>query len=340
MKRNNSVRRLSIAVIICCALLQACSLHREPLSTISSAEVKIGIAWRSDTTSEFYTNVVRAIKQAGGTPVLLKQAMPHGFQVEDRTLAPAYTDEQGILLQAYADKVKTLPADSSNVADAVGQVSAVVFTGGEDISPTLFRHPEPWHGIMAEKDYNASRDVSDYLTMTYCISRDLPVMGLCRGMQMLSVVSGATVVQDIPTYFADRGISYAYLHRNESQPGLYRDYSPHHVSVTNHNSLLYTITATDRIAGAPSWHHQCVGSVEGTALAATGTTDTQGISIIEVVERTDRSFCLGLQYHPEAAIVKHLDKAPNASAFMSYDEALRYFKELVKQARRQAQKRI
>ena len=62
---------------------------------------------------------------------------------------------------------------------------------------------------------------------------------------------------------------------------------------------------------------------------------TEGVSIIEAVERTDKTFAIGLQYHPEAAIVKRLDGAANASQFMSYDDALVYFKALVKQAKLQ-----
>lgn len=71
----------------------------------------------------------------------------------------------------------------------------------------------------------------------------------------------------------------------------------------------------------------------GTPLRVTGTTTTDGIDIIESVQRTDKAFAVGLQYHPEAALVKRLDHDENAKDFMSYDEAVAYFKELVHQAR-------
>lgn len=295
--------------------------------------ILIGIAWRADTTSEFYTNVVRAIREAGGTPVLLKQVKPLSYQTSEADLLPQYTDSVGILLQPCADYIKSLPADESNVADAVAEVSAVVFTGGEDISPTLFRTPQPWHGIEEELDYNATRDISDYLTMRYCIEHDIPLMGLCRGMQMLAVISGATVIQDIPTHFATLGTDYLFTHRNIALPGVRRDYASHSVRVTIRHSLLYAIANSDTIAGAPSWHHQCVRSVKATPLRVTGVTDTQGIDIIEALEHPDKTFCIGLQFHPEAALVKHLDKSDKASLFMSYDTALRYFQTLVAKAR-------
>ena len=329
MNRKSKIWITVAIVAIVCGLttFQNCGKHKG-----TTDEVLIGIAWRADTESEFYTNVVRAIEEAGGIPVMLDQVYPNGYTLEGSILSASYTDEQGILLQTFADEVKTLPASGSNVAAAVGSVSAVVFTGGEDISPTLMRTPEPWHGIEEEKDYNVTRDVSDYLTLAYCLEQDMPVMGMCRGMQMLSVVSGATLIQDIPTYFDGQGITYEFMHRNQCQPGQYRDYASHVVSVTNRESHLYHITATDTIIGVPSWHHQCVGSVSGTPLVVTGVTNTHGIDIIEAVERADKTFCVGLQFHPEAAIVKHLDHVANASQFMSYDHALLYFKELVRQA--------
>ena len=236
------------------------------------------------------------------------------------------------LLQQYADMIK-LGLLASNADDAVKDVKAVVFTGGEDIEPTLLSMPEPWHGIEAEKDYNATRDISDYLTMAYCLDRDIPMLGMCRGMQMLVVVSGGTIIQDIPTYFELLGKPYHNEHRNMVEPGQYRDYAAHDVDVLDHSSWLYRITGSDVIHGVPSWHHQCVGSVEGTPLRVAGRTMTEGVSIIEAVERTDKTFAIGLQYHPEAAIVKRLDGAANASQFMSYNEALVYFKALVEQAK-------
>ncbi len=294
--------------------------------------VKIGIAWRADVSSEFYTNVVCALKEAGAEPVLLPQVKFNGFALNGETLQPLYINEYDYLLQEYADMIKAHVL-ASNAEDAIKDVKAVVFTGGEDISPSLLRIPEPWHGIEAEKDYNATRDMSDYLTMAYCLERDIPILSMCRGMQMLVVVSGGTIIQDIPTYFEQQGKAYHNEHRNMVAPGQYRDYVPHNVDVLDHSSWLYRITGSDTIFGVPSWHHQCVGSVEGTPLRIVGRTMTEGISVIEAVERTDKSFAIGLQFHPEAAIVKRLDGAANALQFMSYSEALVYFKALVAQAK-------
>jgi len=83
------------------------------------------------------------------------------------------------------------------------------------------------------------------------------------------------------------------------------------------------------ISNVPSWHHQAVKSVENTPLSVTGITMTQGLPIIEAVERSDKSFIVGLQFHPEAAIVKNMDNAANKDKFMDYDTSMKFFQKLV-----------
>ena len=313
---------LSLMMILMLFCTSAAIGHAEDTPTI-------GIAWRPDTDSEFLTNVCRAVEEAGGTWVLLEQVTSPDLSYDAQGNLTDSVDESGMLDADAAKYVRCNTWHGSNAADAVANVSFVIFTGGADVSPTLYYTPEDWHGIEAERDYCAERDVSDYLTMTYCLDNDIPVLGICRGMQMLSVVSGAEVIQDLPTYFAQQGIEYAFQHRNEkSSPDVYRDYAPHSVQVSS-DSLLYAMVQTTELTGCPSWHHQAVKSVDNTRLRVTGVTDTNGIQIIEAVERTDKTFAVGLQFHPEAAIVKQLDGADHADDFMDYDTALSIFRTIV-----------
>ena len=289
----------------------------------------IGIAWRADTDSEFFTNICRAVEEAGGTWVLLDQVTSADLTYDDVGKLTEGVTALGSLDGDAAKYVRLNTWRGSNAAEAVGDVSIVLFTGGEDISSTLFFDPEPWHGIVAEIDYNAERDVSDYLTMSYCLDNDIPVMGFCRGMQMLGVISGAEMIQDIPAWFAELGVEYDYTHRNQkATPEAYRDYAAHDVEVAE-GSLLYDIAGTATLAGCPSWHHQAIGNVDNTRLAVTGTTDTNGVTMIEAVERTDKTFAVGLQFYPEAALVKHLDGAENQADYMDYDTALAFFRAIV-----------
>ena len=302
----------------------------------AAEQPKIGIAWRADTDSEFFTNVWCAIEQAGGTPVLLAQVKSADLAYEGARLLSIQVDRNDYLKAAGAELVKTNGYEGSNAAEAVAGVQAVIFTGGEDISPTLLAKVEPWHGIPAEKDYNAERDVSDYILMRYCLDKNIPVLGLCRGMQMMSVVCGATVIQDIPSFMALQGKDYAYLHRRQkTTPDEYRDYMPHEVKLVS-GSLVGNIFGTLYLEGAPSWHHQAVRSVEGTPLRVTAITMTNAVPMIEAVELPTNTFALGLQFHPEAAIVKMLEAKENRSSFMSFRDSIKVFRELIRAAERNA----
>lgn len=288
--------------------------------------VRVGLAWQPN--PKAYDRVVRSVALAGAQAVVLEQVRPAGFEYDDNVLQNKYLDSDGVLLQQYADIVKRNTYHGSNAEAALQGVDAVVFLGGEDISSTLFREPQPWHGIEGDV-CNATRDVSEYLTMVYCLDHNIPVLGLCRGMQVLAVVSGATMIQDIGTLYASQGLDYNYLHRSQRDANGNRHYTPHDVKVIDLSSLLYSIAKTDCIKNVPSWHHQAVGDVVDTQLKVTGVTPTQGMDIIEAIERKDKKFALGVQFHPEEAVRKHLAGDAEASNFMQLYEAVNYFKALI-----------
>ena len=311
----------ALLVSVCCV----------SLADVSQKTV-VGIAWRADTDSEFFTNVCRAVEAAGGEWVMLDQVLSSDLSYDEAGRLTEGKTEINMLDETAAKYVKCNTWHGSNAAEAVGNVSIVLFTGGEDISPTLYYTPEEWHGIEAEIDYNAERDVSDYLTMAYCLDCDIPLMGFCRGAQMLGVLSGGEVIQDIPAWFENQGIAYDYTHRNQkATPDSYRDYAPHTVQVAK-GSRLYDIVGTDTLTGCPSWHHQAVKNVDNTRLTVTGYTDTNGVPMIEALERTDKTFAVGLQFHPEAALVKNLDGAANKDDYMDDETALSIFQYIVDEA--------
>lgn len=324
-------RALSFVVAIAvafCALFTACAKQ----TMLSQSAPLIGIAWCPDTDSEFFTNVCRSIEAAGGAWVMLDQVKSPYLSYDANGKLSDGVDETGVLGLAAAKYVRDNTWHESNAAEAVGNIRLVIFAGGSDVSPSLYYTPEEWHGIEAERDYCAERDVSDYLTMAYCLDNDIPIIGFCRGMQMLSVISGTEVIQDIQTWLEEDSIEYHYEHRNEiNSSDSYRDYASHSIQVIK-GSLLYEMVQTEELSGCPSWHHQAVKSVENTPLSVSGYADTNGVYIIEAIERTDKAFAVGLQFHPEAAIVKHLDQAANRNDFMDYDTAISIFKRLVEEA--------
>ena len=313
-------RRLYLILILFIVAISGCTKDNRPV---------IGSAWREGLTGSSYMGTYMAIEAIGARPVLLGQVQSSALTYADSKIAPEQSDSLDFLLHADAERVKEGSFLASNAEEVMRGIDAVVMTGGEDISPTLYRTPQTWHGIEAERDYNPSRDVSDYLLLQYCIENDIPTLCICRGAQMLAVVSGAELIQDIPTYYAQQGAQYSHAHRyDRSNPNAEHDYMSHDVVVNDKNSLLYKATGTNIIKGCPSWHHQAIGSLEGTNAIVTAMTTADGIAITEALERTDAHFVVGVQYHPEVVLYKQDKGEERLSRYMSRDEALLYFQAL------------
>lgn len=318
-----------LAVAIILSVFSSCSNGNSG----SSDDFVVGIAWTGDVGSGSLNNVQITLDSLGVKNVLLPEVVDSLLPYSNGIINSDCIDENDILRQNYADIVKTRTYSHSNVTNAIKGVNAVIFPGGEDIAPTLYNTPEPWHGIAAEKDYNATRDISDYLLMTYCLDNEIPILAICRGSQMLGIVSKATVIQDIPEWFKQQGLEYNFEHRNEkAESESYRDYAPHTVNFTS-GSILATLSESTVVDGCPSWHHQAIASVDGTNLVVSGTTVVSGIKMIEGIERSDKKLAVGIQYHPEAAYVKSVKKTGNAEQFMSKEQVATFFLNFIDRAK-------
>ena len=298
------------------------------LSACAGTETRqpLYIAWSDRQDSYSFVSTVKTVESMGFKPVVLNMVQSADLTYTAEKKLEDAVDGHGILLSEYAQLVKQNTWKGSNVEEVMKNVDRVIFPGGTDICPTLYKEEQPWHGIEADTDYSAERDVSDYLLMSYCLEKDIPLFAICRGMQMLSVVSGATMIQDIPTFLEDQGIEDTGVHRDLAK----KVFVPHDVTVTDTSSLLYKCIGKSVIKSVPSWHHQGVLSVKGTKLSVTGETTTGDIMLIEAVERKDLTFCLGVQFHPEVAVRKYVDNEIDAERFMDRSTALSFFISLVR----------
>ena len=287
----------------------------------------IGLTWSYDGQDEEYAYYKSVVKEAGGIPVELDQVMSKavGYDAND-DLLPEYMDATGQLLQPYADQIKARKYGDTNVAEAMKDIGGVFFIGGEDISPSLFKVPvavdNEGEGI------NATRDISDYTLMAYCQDNDIPLLGACRGEQVLSIVAGCDFIQDIPNYFEAQGVAYDDTHRMPADAPN-RTYARHEVAISKDSEWLYDIVGDTKLENVSSWHHQTVGSVEGTDLTVVATATVNGITTVEAVEIQDNTFCLGIQWHPENdAKIVLFDNAPE-KALCDFDVCLTFFEKLV-----------
>ncbi len=178
-----------------------------------------------------------------------------------------------------------LHLDSDRPADVVARADGLLFTGGGDVDPTLFG--ETPHETFAASE--AGRDQFEMEVARLAVEAGLPVFAICRGMQVMNVAHGGTLVQDIPS-MVNGAVSHSL-----PEP---RYQIAHEVWVTK-GSRLWTIMSDQMEEGdtlqVNSRHHQAVKRVaEGWEVSATAPD-----GVIEAFERPGQPFSLGVQWHPE-----------------------------------------
>ena len=162
-------------------------------------------------------------------------------------------------------------------------IDGLILAGGNDIDPSAYGaepHPET-NGTVPE------RDQSELALVRRAWERDMPVLGICRGMQLLNVSRGGTLLQHLPDEVghADHRIN----------PGSF-DGADHDVELDPES--LAARAAGEEVHVTKSHHHQGV-DVVGEGLRVTGHS-ALGDELPEAVEAPDRRFVLGVQWHPEA----------------------------------------
>ena len=161
---------------------------------------------------------------------------------------------------------------------AVTQCDGLLLPGGDDVDPTLYGQKK------SEKcgKQNPLRDRLDPALLKAFLPTGKPILGICRGMQMLNVHLGGTLHQDIKE-----------LQQICHQNSIYRA-KPSHTVTLAQNAKLQTILGADRIT-VNSIHHQALDSLGQGLFTAARSED----GIAEAVELEGHPFCIGLQWHPE-----------------------------------------
>jgi putative glutamine amidotransferase len=173
------------------------------------------------------------------------------------------------------------PLSSASAAAAImDSVSGLVLTGGEDVDPA--RYGEKRHEKV--RFVNAARDATEAALIIEAKARNTPVLAICRGIQILNVALGGSLVQDIPSQ-CNTSISH-----DEDAP---RDKRSHQVSAES-GSLIAKAVGTDRFT-VNSFHHQSVKRV-GDGMRITARSPD---GVIEGLESTDDWWVLAVQWHPE-----------------------------------------
>ena len=170
-------------------------------------------------------------------------------------------------------------ADDDVIISTLNTVDAVLFTGGADINP-LWNGGEPQPGL---HNINRHRDLAELLAARYAYDRQLPMLGICRGIQTLAVALDGHVAQDIPH------TDILLKHSQDAD----REEPTHSVHIFR-DTILYNVYKRDSIF-VNSFHHQAVDEpgklFRTSAMAPDGT--------IEAIESKEHKSILGVQWHPE-----------------------------------------
>jgi putative glutamine amidotransferase len=178
----------------------------------------------------------------------------------------------------------SLPHEPDQAAEYLDRVDGLIITGGAfDVDPALFGDNSR-HDTVTTKD---RRTAFEFAITRGAIDRDMAVLGICGGQQLLNVVLGGTLIQHIPDEIPNALAHEQPNPRNE--PG-------HHVTVTP-GTLLHRIVGAEDMH-VNSAHHQAVKTpAPGTVVDAVAPD-----GVIEGIELPGKRFCLGVQWHPEFAI--------------------------------------
>ena len=210
-----------------------------------------------------------------------------------------WDDEAALVPFAYVAAVERaggrpllVPPSENGVEETLDAVDGLVFSGGSDLDPELYDQDPHDETTGVEP----GRDRAELALLQAALGRDMPVLAVCRGSQVLNVARGGDLVQHLPEVVGDE--------KHKHTPGAFAD---HDISLEEGTRLASLLGER---APVKSHHHQGFGRVgDGLRVAAHAEDGT-----IEAVEDPGRRFALGVLWHPEAG------------------EDMRLFEELVREA--------
>jgi putative glutamine amidotransferase len=162
-------------------------------------------------------------------------------------------------------------------------VDGILFTGGLDVDPAIYGEAPHPATVIAE-----DRDRFEIPLTRAAVERDLPLLAICRGVQVLNVAAGGTLVQDIPSQTKTN------VRHAVDEP---KNRLAHAIVVAPESTLAKALggAAPNDTCQVNSRHHQAIGRLAPDFVVSATSTD----GIVEAIERPASRFCVGVQWHPE-----------------------------------------
>ena len=194
-----------------------------------------------------------------------------------------------ILSKASSNYIKWIEAENVIVLDAytikntdsiLALADGIILTGGEDINPLQYNDTI---NLAVCGDINYQRDTLERKLFDFALKNKIPLIGVCRGMQMMNVASGGSLYGDIPTE-----IGTTVIHRNNGEV-------MHEIVLCDTSSLIFP-TGTDTIM-VNSWHHQGLKNIPNHLRVIARSFD--GLPEAVVMDKSEHPFMIAVQFHPE-----------------------------------------
>ncbi len=227
-----------------------------------------------------------------GISVYCEQARWRVWEMEALVLPRRYADRV-----AAAGGIPVLLPPVPGIEDALGGLDGLLLSGGGDIDPARYgAEPGPETGNVRE-----DRDSAEFALLEAAMELRLPVLGICRGMQVINVARGGTLHQHLPDVVGHDG--------HAPVPGAFGD---HPVRVAP-GSRLSRILGEAAPPQTPTHHHQAVDEL-GAGLTATAWAEDGTVEAFELDAPGEGPFIVAVQWHPEAGDDLSLFRALVAAA--------------------------
>jgi putative glutamine amidotransferase len=197
----------------------------------------------------------------------------------------------GLTFTGYGEKhqnyVKWLKGRDKAI-EVIKLSDALVLSGGVDIHPAMYGGGLLYPKSEQAKGWKKNRDVFERAAFDYAMERGLPVLGVCRGLQLINVLLDGTLIQDL----GEKG--------DETHESVGDMDKQHPVKIVR-DSLLYEIGGEEK-GDANSAHHQAIDTL-GKGLKVNSRADDGTIEGIEWMDRGGKPFMLAVQWHPERMFI-------------------------------------
>ena len=207
-----------------------------------------------------------------------------GITCKKRAAIKDYKDYRDAI-EEFGGEPCLFASREDSIPEALPDIGGLLLPGGGDLDPRHYDEPR-YHvkGISKIRGISQSRDALELDLCKKALEADIPVFGICRGIQVMNVVMGGSLYQDIHTQLTD-----CLLHKDAESV-----YDARHSIQIQPNSLLNQLTG-ECITEVNSAHHQAV-KVIGVGFVVTAQSEE---GIIEAIESPSHRFVIGVQYHPE-----------------------------------------